>query len=449
MEIGKKIMDLRKKSGFSQEELAEKIGVARQTISKWELGETSPDLKQAKELSKIFNVSLDELVDNDIKNILVEKTSNTEKLAGLILKLIKFMVVFVIVLPILLIVLRIVFKNIYEHNAGRLMNVSIKCNLHDETYGYEFDYYENNGEIKDAGGDGYLANITGIGKYSDVYQTLDVIDSTIATISNNRSEFRLNCAKVDEYLDLDLDATGTQLSMTTADFNTLVNQTAFAASLKEQRPILTALNLEAKDGVLTATATDSARMARKTLSIPLGVEFLANVPAKMMVEVSHLLEGKDSLDIAFSDKKALFTIGTTVVATRLIAGDYPNTKNIVPKITNYSLEVNANDLMKAIERANILSIDRENVVDLTMSEDGVEISAKSSQVGSAVEKIDIFKYVGQNLKVSFNSEFVIAAVKALGSADVTFAFVGEMKPFIVENASDDSVVQIVTPVRTY
>ena len=281
--------------------------------------------------------------------------------------------------------------------------------------------------------------------------TLDVIDSTIATISNtnNRSEYSLNCVKVDEYPDLDLDATGTELTLSRADFDILVSQTTFAASLKEQRPILTALNLEANNGVLTATATDSARMARKTLNIPQEVEFLANVPAKMMVEVSHLLEGKDSLDIAFSDKKALFTIGTTIVATRLIAGDYPNTKNIVPKITNYSLEVNANDLMKAIERANILSIDRENVVDLSMSEDGVEISAKSSQVGSAVEKIDTFRYVGQNLKVSFNSEFVIAAVKALGSADVTFAFVGEMKPFVVENASDDSIVQIVTPVRTY
>ena len=279
--------------------------------------------------------------------------------------------------------------------------------------------------------------------------TLDVIDSTIATISNNRSEYRLNCVKPDEYPDLDLEASGVQLTLTVNDFNTLVNQTAFAASLKEQRPILTALNLEARDGILTATATDSARMARKTLNIPQEVEFLANVPAKMMVEVSHLLEGKDSLDIAFSDKKALFTIGTTIVATRLIAGDYPNTKNIVPKMTNYSLEVNANDLMRAIERANILSIDRENIVDLAMSEDGIEISAKSSQVGSAVERIDVFKYVGQNLHVSFNSSFVIEAVKALGSADVTFAFVGEMKPFVVENASDDSVVQIVTPVRTY
>ena len=156
--------------------------MARQTISKWELGETSPDLKQAKELSKIFNVSLDELTDNNIKDILVEKTSNTEKLAGLILKLIKFIFIFIIVAPILLIALRIVYKNIYEKNSGRLMNAKIECTLHDKTYGYEFNYYETTGEIKEAGGDGYLANITGLDRYSDVYQTLDIID---AYVKNN------------------------------------------------------------------------------------------------------------------------------------------------------------------------------------------------------------------------------------------------------------------------
>ena len=182
MEIGKKIMNLRKKNGLSQEELAEKIDVARQTISKWELGETSPDIKQAKKLSKMFKVSLDELTDNDIKDILVEKTSNTEKLAGIILKLMKFMIVFVIAVPILLIVLRIIFKNIYEHNSGRLMNVSIRCTLHDENYGYEFIYYENTGQIKEAGGDGYLINITDANRYEDAYQALDKID---AYVKNN------------------------------------------------------------------------------------------------------------------------------------------------------------------------------------------------------------------------------------------------------------------------
>ena len=195
MEIGKKIMELRKKSGLSQEELAEKVGVARQTISKWELGETSPDLKQSKEVSKIFKVSLDELTDNNIKDILVEKTSNTEKLAGLVLRLMKFIVVFIIVLPILLIALRIVFKNIYEHNAGRLMNVSIKCNLHDNNYSYEFVYHENNGQIKEAGGDGYLINITDAAKYDDAYQALDVID---AYVKNNGGTCQKSEAKLVE-----------------------------------------------------------------------------------------------------------------------------------------------------------------------------------------------------------------------------------------------------------
>lgn len=192
MEIGKKIMDLRKKNGLSQEELAEKVGVARQTISKWELGETSPDLKQSKELSKIFNVSLDELVDNDIKNILVEKTSNTEKLAGIILKLLKFMIIFIIVAPILLVLLRVVFKNIHEANSGRLMNISIECSLNNETYGYEYVYYETTGEIKEAGGDGYLINITDADRYSDAYQALDKID---AYIKNNGGTCKRSEAK--------------------------------------------------------------------------------------------------------------------------------------------------------------------------------------------------------------------------------------------------------------
>ena len=182
MEIGNKIQELRKKKGISQEELAEKIGVARQTISKWELGETSPDLKQAKALSKIFKISLDELTNNDIKEVLIEKTSNTEKLAGLILKLIKFFVIFIIVVFILLITASILFRNVRRKNSGRLMDVSIQCELHNESYSYEFRFFEETGQITEAGGDGYLANITNLDKYNDAYQALDIID---AYVKNN------------------------------------------------------------------------------------------------------------------------------------------------------------------------------------------------------------------------------------------------------------------------
>ena len=89
MELGKQIYELRKKANLSQEQLAEKVGVSRQTISKWELGETAPDIKQAQVLSQVFSVSLDELTGNDTKEVIYKKVSNTEKLAGLIIKVIK------------------------------------------------------------------------------------------------------------------------------------------------------------------------------------------------------------------------------------------------------------------------------------------------------------------------------------------------------------------------
>lgn len=91
MDLGKKILELRKKENLSQEQLAEKMNVTRQTISKWELNETTPDIKQAKELSRLFKISLDELTENDMATLVMQKVSNTEKLAGLVLKVSKWL----------------------------------------------------------------------------------------------------------------------------------------------------------------------------------------------------------------------------------------------------------------------------------------------------------------------------------------------------------------------
>lgn len=97
MELGKHIFELRKKANLSQEQLAEKVGVSRQTISKWELSETAPDIKQAQFLSQIFNVSLDELTGNDTKEVIYEKVSNTERLAGIVITILKVIGILIIV----------------------------------------------------------------------------------------------------------------------------------------------------------------------------------------------------------------------------------------------------------------------------------------------------------------------------------------------------------------
>lgn len=103
MDIGNKIIELRKKEKLSQENLANKLGVTRNTISNWELNITKPDVVQIKKISKIFNVSIDELLDNDIRDIIEKRLSNTEKITSKNNKIIKIVCItmYVIILSIL------------------------------------------------------------------------------------------------------------------------------------------------------------------------------------------------------------------------------------------------------------------------------------------------------------------------------------------------------------
>lgn len=168
MNLGKKIAELRKKNNLSQEELAEKVGVARQTISKWEIGDTTPDINQVKIISKIFNISIDELVDNDINNVIVEKVSNTEKLAGITIKILKVFGIMLIVFITLIFLFVIIFmidnpRKDYDI-VGR---TKISCNLDNEKYVYEAQYNKNY-QVINSGGDAYIMNHTDIESYEDV-----------------------------------------------------------------------------------------------------------------------------------------------------------------------------------------------------------------------------------------------------------------------------------------
>ncbi len=279
----------------------------------------------------------------------------------------------------------------------------------------------------------------------------EVIDNTIVKIKDNRSNFKLNSIRPEEYPEIDLTDQGVTIKLEKNAFQTFVNQTAFAASTKEQRPILTAVNLQADNNALVATATDSARLARKEIYFDESYSFSANIPAKTLTEVSKLIETENVADmtLSVSETKVLFSFANTIVSSRLITGDYPQTKNIVPKTFNYFLEVNAQEFISAMERVSLLLSEKENVVKLTMSDEGIEVSTKSSQVGSAVERLNVCQYNGDRLEVSFNASYVIDAIKACGSEDVTLAFLGEMKPFVIRNDQDNTQIQLVTPMRTY
>ena len=93
VELGQKIMKLRKEMKLSQDSLAEKLGVTRQTVSNWEVNTTKPDITQVKKMSKLFNVSIDELLDNDVRDIIEKKISNTERISNKNSKNIRILVI--------------------------------------------------------------------------------------------------------------------------------------------------------------------------------------------------------------------------------------------------------------------------------------------------------------------------------------------------------------------
>ena len=174
MNLGNMISSLRKKNGLSQEELAEKVGVTRQTISKWELEETAPDINQALILSKIFNVSLDELTNNDVSNILVEKVSNTERLAGITIKILKIMGIGILIFIVAMSTLFIVFNILPRKDKKVTGSVSISCKLDNEEYLWEAEHNQNF-QIINSGGDAWITNHIDL-KYDDVNQAIAHIE---------------------------------------------------------------------------------------------------------------------------------------------------------------------------------------------------------------------------------------------------------------------------------
>ena len=178
MELGKQIYELRKKSNLSQEQLAEKVGVSRQTISKWELGETSPDIKQAKNLSQVFSVSLDELTGNDTKEVIYEKVSNTERLAGIVIKILKIIGVFILVSVFVSIIGIILFSNVrketfIENNVEKVTFTEI---VGEETY------------IITIGSDGYFE---GIGMSDEIKEDLMelIVVGDLSTSEDNITDY--------------------------------------------------------------------------------------------------------------------------------------------------------------------------------------------------------------------------------------------------------------------
>lgn len=178
MKLGKKILGLRKEKGLSQEDLGKKINVTRQTISNWELGGTFPNPEQLKLLSKEFQISIDELLDNDFKKEIVD--NNTKTPTNILLKVMSFILMVFISFVFLYLVLLLIYNNsIKTPQTNTELTSSINCTLYNESHELLVTYESRTSKVISVDGDTYYYVLLGLNRYSNKSQIFNIINDYI------------------------------------------------------------------------------------------------------------------------------------------------------------------------------------------------------------------------------------------------------------------------------
>ncbi|MFJ7978075.1 DNA polymerase III subunit beta [Peribacillus sp. JNUCC 23] len=283
---------------------------------------------------------------------------------------------------------------------------------------------------------------------------IEVLNGFQTIIRSGKAEFNLNGLDAEEYPHLPIIEEDQTFKLPADLLKTLIRQTVFAVSTSETRPILTGVNLKVEDDELICIATDSHRLAMRKAKIDNKVvgSYSVVIPGKSLSELSKLLDDTNELiEMVITENQVLFKAKNLLFFSRLLEGNYPDTSRLIPNESKTSITVHSKDFLQAIDRASLLAKEgKNNVVKLTTLEHGViEVSSNTPEIGKVSEELQAESIEGEELKISFSAKFVMDALKALEGTDITINFTGAMRPFIIRSLHDDTMLQLILPVRTY
>ena len=287
---------------------------------------------------------------------------------------------------------------------------------------------------------------------NEIVNIEEVMDSKIF-ISTTNSSFNLNSNDASEFPPLDLEGNKTPINLSKRTFKTMINQTSFATSNQESRPILTGINFKIKDDKLECTATDSYRLAKKIIKLNEEAHENINItiPNKNLMELVKLFNDEDdNIELHIFNNKIIFKFNDIVFMSRLINGNFPDTNKLIPEEFLISITCNFNELYNSIDRASLLTTEAEkNTIKLESNNDCIVISSNIPEIGNVKETVYIKKNTNENITISFNAKYMLDALKSINGEDVELLFNSDIKPIIIKSPNVDNLIQLILPIRTY
>jgi DNA polymerase-3 subunit beta len=202
---------------------------------------------------------------------------------------------------------------------------------------------------------------------------------------------------------------------------------------------------------MTVVATDGRRLALADEEVDISEksqgEFI--IPAKAVNELNRLLQEKGDVEIKFGENQAAFKLKddkgfSVLVLTKLIEGNYPNYRQVIPAETKERVPLVREEFLHALRRAEIMTSEKANSVKLTFGKNNLAITANSPEVGEARESLAV-NYKGKEIAIAFNPKFLIEPLGALTEDEVFFELTDELSPGVLK--VNGPFLYVVMPMR--
>lgn len=287
----------------------------------------------------------------------------------------------------------------------------------------------------------------------DIVVDFSEIEQKQVVLTSGKSEITLKGKEAEQYPRLQEVPTSNPLVLETKVLKEIINETAFAASTQESRPILTGVHFVLTDNIsLKTVATDSHRMSQRKLTLEKsGDNFDVVIPSRSLREFTAVFADEiETVEVFFSNNQMLFRSDYISFYTRLLEGTYPDTDRLIPTTFNTTVVFDTANLRYAMERARLLSNATQNgTVKLEITSGVVSAHVNSPEVGRVNEELETLEVSGEDLVISFNPTYLIEALKAIDSEQVKISFISPIRPFtLLPNNEEEDFVQLITPVRT-
>jgi len=262
---------------------------------------------------------------------------------------------------------------------------------------------------------------------------IETDSKNITSIRSGASFFKIYGLPKEEFPAFPSFQNASAFTLKQADLKDGLRKTSYAISVDETRYVLNGILFAFRDNKLTLVATDGRRLAlfESDLEFPKSQERDFIVPTKAITELGRLLGEDGDLRISASDNLVSFELNGSVLVTKLVEGNYPNYRQVIPGEAKERITLEREAFYNCVRRVSLLSNDKTSSIRLSFTKNNIDITSNTPEVGEAKESIAV-AYRGRELSIAFNPEFLIDPLRNLPNDEVHLELIDEMSPGVIK-----------------